>query len=73
MRYAENPPKRYEDIVNPDFTIEDARDLWSALRDVAGMLRSLDYAARTADAPPTWLAHARAEFLDGSLTARHRV
>ncbi|MGB8604884.1 alpha-1,4-glucan--maltose-1-phosphate maltosyltransferase [Bradyrhizobium sp.] len=34
MRYAENPPKRYEDIVNPDFTIEDARDLWSALRDI---------------------------------------
>ena len=24
MRYAENPPKKYEDIVNPDFASEDA-------------------------------------------------
>ena len=34
MRYAENPPKRYEDIVNPDFASEDAGALWNALRDV---------------------------------------
>ncbi len=34
MRYAENPPKKYEDIVNPDFTSEDAGALWNALRDV---------------------------------------
>lgn len=34
MKYAENPPKRYEDIVNPDFTCEDAGSLWNALRDV---------------------------------------
>ncbi|MGN6285482.1 MAG: alpha-1,4-glucan--maltose-1-phosphate maltosyltransferase [Afipia sp.] len=34
MRYAENPPKRYEDIHNPDFASDDARGLWSALRDV---------------------------------------
>jgi starch synthase (maltosyl-transferring) len=34
MRYAENPPKKYEDIVNPDFTCEDAGALWNALRDV---------------------------------------
>ena len=34
MRYAENPPKKYEDIVNPDFTCEDAASLWNALRDV---------------------------------------
>jgi starch synthase (maltosyl-transferring) len=34
MRYAENPPKKYEDIVNPDFTAEDAGALWNALRDV---------------------------------------
>jgi starch synthase (maltosyl-transferring) len=35
MRYAENPPKKYEDIVNPDFSSEDAGALWNALRDVA--------------------------------------
>ena len=35
------------------------------LRDVAGMLRSLDYAARTAGAPPTWLDEARAGLLAG--------
>jgi len=34
MRYAENPPKRYEDIVNPDFSSKDAGALWNALRDV---------------------------------------
>jgi starch synthase (maltosyl-transferring) len=34
MRYAENPPKKYEDIVNPDFASEDAGALWNALRDV---------------------------------------
>jgi starch synthase (maltosyl-transferring) len=34
MRYAENPPKKYEDIVNPDFATEDAGALWNALRDV---------------------------------------
>ncbi len=32
MRYAENPPKKYEDIVNPDFYADKA--LWIALRDV---------------------------------------
>ena len=34
MRYAENPPKKYQDIVNPDFSSEDAGGLWNALRDV---------------------------------------
>ncbi|MEN2989671.1 alpha-1,4-glucan--maltose-1-phosphate maltosyltransferase [Tistrella sp. BH-R2-4] len=35
MRYAENPPKRYEDIVNVDFYADGAvPDLWQALRDV---------------------------------------
>lgn len=34
MRYAENPPKKYEDIHNPDFNCEDAGSLWNALRDV---------------------------------------
>jgi starch synthase (maltosyl-transferring) len=34
MRYAENPPKKYEDIVTPDFSSQDAGALWNALRDV---------------------------------------
>jgi starch synthase (maltosyl-transferring) len=34
MRYAENPPKKYQDIVNPDFLSDDAGGLWNALRDV---------------------------------------
>jgi len=35
MKYAENPPKKYQDIVNVDFYGPDAvPDLWCALRDV---------------------------------------
>lgn len=35
IRYAENPPKKYQDIVNVDFYAEDAMPgLWLALRDV---------------------------------------
>jgi starch synthase (maltosyl-transferring) len=35
VQYAENPPKKYEDIVNVDFYAETAiPELWTALRDV---------------------------------------
>jgi starch synthase (maltosyl-transferring) len=34
IRYAENPPKKYEDIINPDFYCADREALWVALRDV---------------------------------------
>ena len=34
IKYAENPPKKYEDIVNPDFGSKEAGELWKALRDV---------------------------------------
>jgi len=34
IKYAENPPKKYEDIVNPDFTCPDRIALCEALRDV---------------------------------------
>jgi starch synthase (maltosyl-transferring) len=35
IRFAENPPKKYEDIVNFDFYAKDAKPaLWLALRDV---------------------------------------
>jgi starch synthase (maltosyl-transferring) len=35
IKYAENPPKKYQDIVNVDFWKEEAiPDLWIALRDI---------------------------------------
>ncbi len=35
IRYAENPPKKYQDIVNVDFYTEDAMpDMWLAWRDI---------------------------------------
>jgi starch synthase (maltosyl-transferring) len=34
LKYAENPPKRYQDIYNVNFGGEDWRGLWEALRDV---------------------------------------
>jgi starch synthase (maltosyl-transferring) len=33
LKYAENPPKRYQDIYNVDFGSEDWRGLWQALLD----------------------------------------
>jgi starch synthase (maltosyl-transferring) len=34
LKYAENPPKRYQDIYNVNFESEDWRALWQALLDV---------------------------------------
>jgi starch synthase (maltosyl-transferring) len=34
IKYAENPPKKYEDIVNVDFYGGDPPGLWTALRDI---------------------------------------
>lgn len=34
IKYAENPPKKYQDIVNLNFFTEDRGALWNALRDV---------------------------------------
>jgi starch synthase (maltosyl-transferring) len=34
LKYAENPPKRYQDIYNVNFDSPDWRGLWAALRDV---------------------------------------
>src|SRR5215216_4813481 len=34
VKYAENPPKKYQDIHNVDWDTEDREGLWSALRDV---------------------------------------
>jgi starch synthase (maltosyl-transferring) len=33
LKYAENPPKKYEDIVNVDFNNPDREGLWNELRD----------------------------------------
>jgi starch synthase (maltosyl-transferring) len=34
LKYAENPPKKYQDIYNVNFESEDWKGLWEALRDV---------------------------------------
>jgi starch synthase (maltosyl-transferring) len=34
LKYAENPPKKYQDIYNVNFDSEDWEELWAALRDV---------------------------------------
>jgi len=34
IKYAENPPKKYQDIVNVDFYGGDPQGLWAALRDI---------------------------------------
>jgi starch synthase (maltosyl-transferring) len=34
LKYAENPPKKYQDIYNLNFDCEDWKGLWEALRDV---------------------------------------
>jgi starch synthase (maltosyl-transferring) len=34
LKYAENPPKRYQDIYNVNFNSPDWKNLWTALRDV---------------------------------------
>ncbi|MCC8396760.1 DUF3416 domain-containing protein [Paraburkholderia sp. MMS20-SJTR3] len=71
LRYAENPPKKYQDIVNPDFYARDAKPgLWLALRDV--ILFWIDAGVRIfrVDNPhtkplPFW------EWMIGDVRARH--
>ena len=71
MKYAENPPKKYQDIVNVDFYGPDAvPGLWEALRDV--ILLWVDHGVKTfrVDNPhtkplPFW------EWMIGDVRARH--
>jgi starch synthase (maltosyl-transferring) len=54
VRYAENPPKKYEDIVNVDFFAPNAYpDLWTALRDIILYWRSEDVRIFRVDNPHT--------------------
>src|SRR5690606_25597200 len=36
VQYAENPPKKYQDILPIHFETDDWKNLWNALRDVIG-------------------------------------
>ena len=45
IKYAENPPKKYEDIVNVDFDNPDREGLWTELRDT--VLFWIDQGVRT--------------------------
>ena len=57
---------RYVDFEGePIKSLQERREPDSPLRDVAGMLRSFDYAAASGDAPEGWRDEARAAFLDG--------
>jgi trehalose synthase-fused probable maltokinase len=53
--------------------LEERRRKHTPLRDVAGMLRSLGYAAASASAPEGWEETARAAFLDGYRAAAGRA
>jgi starch synthase (maltosyl-transferring) len=44
IKYAENPPKKYQDIVNVNWDSEDWQGLWNALRDV--VLHWVDHGVR---------------------------
>ncbi len=63
-----------DDFIIIDFEGEPARPLkerrikHSPLRDVAGMLRSFDYAAHTAAQSEAWVEHVSREFLNAYLT-----
>jgi len=71
LRYAENPPKKYEDIVNVDFYTDGAKpSLWIALRDAVQFWADQGVRLFRVDNPhtkplPFW------EWLIGDIRARH--
>ena len=77
LKYAENPPKRYQDIYNVNFDSEDWQGLWSALREVMLGWCARGIRAYRVDNPHTksvafweWLiAEVRAEYPDTILFA----
>ncbi len=83
LKYAENPPKKYQDIYNLDFDCAEWRSLWEALRDVVMLWVSRGVRVFRVDNPHTkpiafweWLiAQVRAEhpevlFLSEAFTRR---
>jgi starch synthase (maltosyl-transferring) len=72
LKYAENPPKKYQDIYNVNFDCEDWRGLWDALRDVVRFWAGHGVKVFRVDNPHTkpvafweWLiAELRAEYPD---------
>lgn len=71
IRYAENPPKKYEDIVNVDFYAPDAVPaLWLSLRDIVALWVGEGVTLFRVDNPhtkpfPFW------EWLIGEIRAQH--
>jgi starch synthase (maltosyl-transferring) len=53
LKYAENPPKRYQDIYNVNFESEDWKGLWAALRDVVLLWVELGVTVFRVDNPHT--------------------
>jgi starch synthase (maltosyl-transferring) len=53
LKYAENPPKRYQDIYNVNFDSADWKSLWSALRDVVALWVSRGVTVFRVDNPHT--------------------
>jgi len=53
LKYAENPPKRYQDIYNVNFECEDWKALWAALRDVVMLWVSRGVTVFRVDNPHT--------------------
>ena len=53
IRYAENPPKKYQDIYPFDLESEDWQNLWQALRDVFGFWASKGVRVFRVDNPHT--------------------
>ncbi len=70
IRYAENPPKRYEDVYPFDFSAAQWRDLWASLREVVLFWMGHGVRVFRVDNPHTkplrfW------EWLIGSVKAEH--
>jgi len=60
LKYAENPPKRYQDIYNVNFNTPDWKNLWTALRDLVLLWVSRGVTVFRVDNPhtkpvPFWL------------------